>query len=257
MFDIVKPAKSHSMRLPENVIIVGISKEEQSLLFCNKLAIYGLVEQLQRFGSEIFKNDSFSRALGISLNDGLVKYRSFTNINISRGFIADIQSVGIFSKNRWGLPVVFKKVFKNSPSRPRIGSIFPLLDSRLYVNTANIWTLHTVSHVGTFIGPYNQALGSTIQIDRCNEEQESKSGNERVCNFKSIAKERRPELGSLLASIFTLWLGFWCGTIAHERWGTENRILDYMLTGLCFLLGFIGTIGLLLGFDLWSLWRLL
>ena len=67
-----------------------------------------------------------------------------------------------------------------------------------------------------------------------------------IGNFQAKPQEPRPELGSLLLAMFGNLAAAWL--IGRDNgWG--------ILCGL--LLAFCGTFGLLFGFDLWSLYRLL
>lgn len=64
------------------------------------------------------------------------------------------------------------------------------------------------------------------------------------------------ELGSLLASMFSLWFGWKCLDWGDDRWDCRRRLTGGLLRCAGYLLGLSATFGLLVGLDLWSLLRL-
>lgn len=91
-------------------------------------------------------------------------------------------------------------------------------------------------------GAIHQVASGPIQKPSGNEKTSGEQRNERVSYLEPVAKERRPELGSLLASVLTLVAAFFFG----DRRGAVV---------FAPLLIVYSVIGLLLGLDLWSLLR--
>ena len=107
----------------------------------------------------------------------------------------------------------------------------------------------------SFVRTSHQILSGNVQEYSGQEKQESEGDKERISNSKTIARERRPELGSLIAAMISLGVGFSFGVIACDRWSAKNRVSGALFFVGCILLGLDGTFGLLLSLDLWSLWR--
>lgn len=88
----------------------------------------------------------------------------------------------------------------------------------------------------------------------CREEKKKGEGNQKcVGDFEPIAIERRPELGSLLASLLGFALAFPISAIGGDLWDAGKRLCGGCCLMFAIVLGFQSTFGLLLGFDLWSL----
>ncbi len=64
-------------------------------------------------------------------------------------------------------------------------------------------------------------------------------------------------LGSLLSSLLGFALAFPISALGADYWDDGKRLRGGGCLLASVLLGFQSTFGLLLGFDMWSLWRLL
>ena len=99
-----------------------------------------------------------------------------------------------------------------------------------------------------------QLPGGPPQCYGCNSEYESKKNEKRIRDLEPKTEERRPELGSLILSMFGIVVFFICicrGLILGWERGARLRGWCYLITGSLALL--YSTIGFLLGWDIWSL----
>lgn len=110
---------------------------------------------------------------------------------------------------------------------------------------------------GRIFGASNEIASGKVQSISREEQGRRERGDDRVGDLEPVPKERRPELGSLLSAIFCLGLAFPVGAAGQDAWHAGRRFLGSLGLGFGFLLGPYGIIGLLLGLDPWSLWRLL
>src|SRR5262249_14125843 len=76
-----------------------------------------------------------------------------------------------------------------------------------------------------------------------------------IRNFQSVAKERRPELGSLLTSVLALCLAFFLGAEGDNLYNRGFRWSGRLVLASGPLLIVYAVFGLLLGLDPWSIWR--
>jgi hypothetical protein len=91
--------------------------------------------------------------------------------------------------------------------------------------------------------------------DSSEEKQAREKHQQRVRDLKSIAVERRPELGSLLAALFSIGMGFIACGFGMGRWDAGRRMIGGFWLGLGLALGCSAPIGLLLGWGMF--WKLL
>ncbi len=108
---------------------------------------------------------------------------------------------------------------------------------------------------GTVFRTSNQPTCGQPQGKSGEEKQKSNGHQKRVGDFESVAIERRPELGSLLSIIIGFGAAFPLAAIAADLIDARRRVLGYLCLLIVGILGFQATVGLLFGFDLWSLGR--
>ena len=102
-----------------------------------------------------------------------------------------------------------------------------------------------------------QPTSSYIQTDGGKKQKQRDDNKQSIRNLQPIPVERRPELGSLIAALFSVSFGLYVGVKAGDFLYDGRKVAAGLLFFACVLLGISGTVGVLLGFDLWSLWRLL
>lgn len=91
-----------------------------------------------------------------------------------------------------------------------------------------------------------------VETPRDNSQNGSKENQKRVSNFDPITTERRPELGSLLASLLTVIGGMVGG---RQAWRFRRGWRSALCFGFGSLMILDGTIGFLFGLDGWSIYR--
>lgn len=109
--------------------------------------------------------------------------------------------------------------------------------------------------LGILVRTSYEASSGDPQSDGGKEKEGSESRNKSVGYFEPIAKERRPELGSLLAALIGFALAFPLAAIGADLWDAGRKLRGAIYMALVAFLGFQSTFGILLGFDLWSLGR--
>lgn len=109
---------------------------------------------------------------------------------------------------------------------------------------------------GGFLRITNQTLCCAPQQPSGNEQPKGENNQKRIGNLKSVAVER-PELGSLLVIFVMIPLAFFIAGKGDDMWASGRRLCGAICLSVGLLLGLDATFGLLLGFDLWSLRRLL
>ncbi len=110
---------------------------------------------------------------------------------------------------------------------------------------------------GSFLSAKNETTGRQPKGDRGEEQQSGERGDKGIGNLKPVAVERRPELGSLIFAVLCLGLAFPAAAFASDAWESGRRIVGGGMFCIVALMGLQSTIGLLLGFDGWSIWRML
>ena len=141
---------------------------------------------------------------------------------------------------------------------------------KFFESDANKWVrikAFDTSIIRTNIGaqlPYGYLFRSSYESSSGPPQRESgkkkqnvDANQERIGDPKPVAIERRPELGSLFASLFGFALTFPIGAFGADLWDIRKRVRGGCCLLAAILLGFQSTFGQLLGFGLWSLWRLL
>jgi len=111
--------------------------------------------------------------------------------------------------------------------------------------------------LGSSFSALHQTAGCQIKSDSRKEQQSGEPRHERVSDFESIAKKRRPELGSLLFAVLCLGLAFPAAAFASDSWHSGRRVVGGAVFCIVALMGLQSTIGVLLGIDGWSIWRML
>lgn len=111
--------------------------------------------------------------------------------------------------------------------------------------------------LGGSFGSNDKSPSRPPKGERCEKQQSSKSNQQGIRDFEPITKERGPEFGSLLLSIIAMAIAFPILAVGQDLWDSKMRWRGGFLVALSIWTGFQSTIGLLFGFDLWSLWRLL
>lgn len=109
--------------------------------------------------------------------------------------------------------------------------------------------------IGRHLSACNETLCRAIEPPRGDEQSGSEKSNQRIRDLKPIAKERRPELGSFLAAVLTLYMAFFLGSK-----GDDLRNKGFRRAGTaCLCAGppliIYAVIGLLFGLDVWSILR--
>src|ERR1700687_4680621 len=111
--------------------------------------------------------------------------------------------------------------------------------------------------LGSFLGTENKATGSQPKGNRGEAQQRGERGNERGRELEPIAKKRRPELGSFIFAGLCVGLAFPAAAFASDAWCSGRRVVGGSMFCIVALMGLQSTIGLLLGLDGWSIWRML
>jgi hypothetical protein len=111
---------------------------------------------------------------------------------------------------------------------------------------------------GGILSTTNQPLGGSPQKPRGPEQQSSKPGYQRISDLKSIGtKERRPELGSFFAMLFGFGLAFVFANLGANSWDRRRYVLSVLGFAAATIFVLQSTFGLLVGMDIWSVWRAL
>jgi hypothetical protein len=91
------------------------------------------------------------------------------------------------------------------------------------------------------------------ESNRSEEQQSGEHGNECVRDLEPIAKNRTPELGSLIFAVLCLGLAFLAAAFASDAWGSGRCGVGCLM--FC-VVALMGLQSLLLGLDGWSIWRI-
>ena len=81
-----------------------------------------------------------------------------------------------------------------------------------------------------FFAANNKLSRGSPKKPRSSEQKCCKQRDQRISNLEPIAKEPRPELGSLFSGIFSLWIAFWIADVGAnylEVGAQTARILFY------------------------------
>lgn len=108
-----------------------------------------------------------------------------------------------------------------------------------------------------FVSTFDELLCCPPQQEGGPKQQSRESSNQGVGNFQPIAKQRRPELGSLFFVVIGFGLAFLIADRGADLWEEDRRWLGGSCLVGAALLVLQGTFGLLIGLDWWSLLRLL
>jgi hypothetical protein len=218
---------------------VNIDKEPRCLNIIHSGAENGITERLVERRNRAGGHDGLATSLT------LIEPKTRPCVNI-----AQIGSEQYAQIPRGGLPVVFNDNFSDGV----VG----------YGNSRNVSVFYDFDHdIGPqlmlrsfFSSPYEIASGNPESEGR-EEQQRGKRSNKRIGNFKSVPVERRPELGSLIFAVLCLGLAFPTTAFAIDAWNAGRGIIGGVTFGFVTLMGLQSTIGLLLGLDGWSIWRML
>jgi hypothetical protein len=111
--------------------------------------------------------------------------------------------------------------------------------------------------LSSFVGSFYEPSSRPPESYGGAKKEERESRQERVGDFEPVSIERRPELGTLFAAMLCIALAFGACRRGMDRWDDGFRLRGATWLGGGLALAFDGIFGPLLGFDLWSLGRLL
>ena len=160
---------------------------------------------------------------------------------------------------RSGERIRFTEAFALQPSIER-GSLAGILhNGRQYESTIDLLDLPGLSYnvspqlpFGGSLSALYETSGGPPQRDRGEKQKGGEGRNQRIGDFKPVATERRPELGSVLFGIGAFAVTFPITAFAQDLWDGGRRWWSIFLIYFCGLLGLRAVVGLLFDFDFWG-----
>ncbi len=246
----MKPSKRVSEPTPV-ILLKGISKAN----FCKNIKTPTVYGSLQGFNQFIFCEIGFSRYVSGDCNFG--HQHSFASIDhmqlagereiFREGIGQDQYDATLNCSISGGSPCINLSEAKAN---------FPVWSEIPHRLRRDIEIGPQLS-LGSFIGADDQIASRQPESKRSERQQRGENSYQRIGDFESEPIKRRPELGSLFVAILCLGLAFPAAAFASDAWRSGRRAIGSFMFCVVAFMGLQSTIGVLLGIDVWSIWRML